>query len=124
MPVDIAIDQSRDVIRATLTGLAGTDEVFAAFTKAYARPEYHRGMAALVDARDYPHQNSIEDVRRIADFLTRRPETAGGVRLAVVVSRPVSYGMMRQLQAYLDASPLKVSIFYDLEEAERWLAAA
>jgi hypothetical protein len=124
MPIKIGLDESRDLLSATLTGLAGVEEITMAFAEAFRDPTYRPGMNALVDMTAYEHQNTSEGARAIADFLVNSPNTSAGGKVGIVVSKVVSYGMIRMLQAFLERTPLEVSVFYELDEAKGWLGLA
>lgn len=121
MPIHTAIDKTTEVLRRTLTGEVTVDELIASFEDSLSHPDYRAGMNSLTDLREYGHQSSTADIRKIADFFIGHTEDIRGGMAAIVVSQTVSYGMVRMLQAYLDASPVSVGVFYDLGEAEQWL---
>jgi hypothetical protein len=81
-------------------------------------------MNDLTDLREYVHGATKEDMARIAQHIIGHGEAAAGMRAALVVSTAVSYGMARMLQIHLDDLPLEISVFYDIDEAERWLGSS
>ena len=121
MPVHVRIDKNSSVLYRTLTGLVTVDDMIASFHETLQDPDYRAGMNSLTDLSAYAHQNSTADMRRLADFFIAHSDDIRGAKAAIVVSLKVSYGMVRILQAYLDVAPVNVEIFYDLQEAERWL---
>jgi hypothetical protein len=121
MPIDIHIDKAESLLRRTVTGSVTAEEVIAEFESTLRHPDYLLGMDSITDLRGNTHQATGEDMRRIADWLLEHCDALHGAKAAIVVSRAVSYGMMRMLQTHLDQAPVAVSLFYDLAEAEDWL---
>jgi hypothetical protein len=124
MPIDLQLDKTNDVIYRTVTGRVSADELLENLECTRNHPDYHPGMASLSDMRDYVHQATNADIRRIAQFFTEHLEDIRGSRAAIVVSKTASYGMSRMLQSYLEGAPLSVLVTYDLAEAKQWLGIA
>lgn len=121
MPIEISIDREHDLIRRRISGAVSMGEMIASFEDMLGHRDYQPGMNELTDVRDHDHQTTGDDVRRVADAIKKHSGFTGNVKLAVVVSRTVSYGMTRMLQMLLDETPWEVTIFEKLDEAERWL---
>ena len=121
MPIDVSIDEKRHLVHRTVEGAVSMDEIIANLEKTLLHPDYRIGMKDLTDLRDYVHQSGSEDMRRLAQYIISRSNAAGDFKSALVVSETVTYGMLRMLQIQLDSLPSEIAIFYDLDEAERWL---
>ena len=121
MPISIAIDEKNDLIIRTIKGLVSTQELIDSIEYTLKLPSFHQGMKSLTDLSEATHHTNSEDIKKIAELLIKHSEKLVGGKAAVVVSRIVSFGMMRMLQSYADDSPLEISIFYSVEEAKHWL---
>ncbi len=121
MPVSFTIDRTNDVVLRTARGEITAEQLAQNFEEVLAHPDFHAGIKSLTDARELDHHLEVEDMRDIAKTIARYRDRIAGGRAAVVVSIAVSYGLMRALQAYADQSPIDIRIFYDVDEARRWL---
>ncbi len=124
MPFDISIDNERGLVNVVLTGPVGVEEFLAGFQRMLGLPDFRPGQKILVDMRAHVHQADGTDIRRIADAFIDAGEAIGRAEVAVVVGPPVSYGLMRMLQAFIEAAPFRFSVFYSLDEAESSLGLA
>ena len=125
MPIDVCIDTGRNLITRTGRDLVTVDECIQTVEYVLTHPDYQPGMKSLSDMRDVSHQLTADDVRRIAQVVAGTREEPLSTRAAIVVSKTVSYGLSRMLQIHLEGEglPLALSVFYDMDEAERWLVA-
>lgn len=121
MPIEIFIYPERNLVRRRISGAVSMDEMIASLEDTLRHPDYKPGMNELTDMRDHFHQTTGEDVRKITEAIKEHSGFTGSVKLAVVVSRTVSYGLTRMLQMLLEETPWEVTIFEKLEEAEGWL---
>ena len=121
MAIDVVIDKEGHLVCRTVRGAVSVDEIIANIEATLQRPDYRPGMKDLTDLREYAHGASREDIARLAQCIVGHNEAVTGMRAALVVSTPVSYGMARMLQTHLDDLPSEIAVFYDIEEAKRWL---
>jgi hypothetical protein len=124
MPVGIVVDEQEGLILATADSLTTIGELVASFKGLAECPEFRPGMKILLDMTDYVHQATAQDVRRIAEELGRYSQRMPGQEVAVVVSKPVVYGMLRMLQALVGDLPFQLHVTYDREDAKRRLDIA
>ncbi|MBW1813454.1 MAG: hypothetical protein JRJ39_07210 [Deltaproteobacteria bacterium] len=121
MPVDVSIDKKSDLVLRVVQGLVSTDELLKSLEDVLNHPDYHPGMKSLTDLREATPFTNTGDVEQIANLLQKRKDRFKEGKAAVVVSKEVSYGMIRMLQAYAADSPFEIEVFYDIEEAKKWL---
>jgi hypothetical protein len=121
MAMDVAIDAERGVVDVALTGPVGADEFLAGFRRMLQLPDFRPGLKILVDMLAHVHQADGEDIRRIAAVFFENGEAIRGTDVAVVVARPVSYGLLRMLQTLVEDAPFRFSVSYSLEEARKSL---
>jgi len=121
MPIECRIDADEGIVFTTLSGEVGASDIIAAMEELLRRPGYRTGMIGLADLRSYTWRTEASDIRRIAQFMIANGRKIGRSRTAIVVSDDYSYGMSRMYEAFASASPIKVRIFRDMDEAVTWL---
>jgi hypothetical protein len=121
MSIDVVIGKERCSVVRTISRAVGVDEVIASIEATLQHPEYRPGMKNLTDLREYVHGATKEDMARLAEHIIGHSGATRGTKAALVVSSTVSYGMARMLQTHLDDLPAQIAIFYDIDEAKRWL---
>ena len=121
MPIEHRVDQDRGVIAATFTGPMPLSEVIENIERVLKNLDGQSCKGVLSDVQGLEHQATSDDIKRVSDLIASYSDTVRGLKLALVVSEPVMYGMMRMLQARLDRVPLDVGVFYEMDDAEHWL---
>ena len=121
MTVDVQVDAAAGLVVAVLEGPVRLEGLVEGIDRMVNDPGFHTGMDILVDMQRHVHQASSADMRGLAGALTSRSEYLKGTRLAAVVSKTVSYGMIRMLQTFVDGAPFQVGVFYSPEAAKEWL---
>jgi hypothetical protein len=121
MPTSFRIDKDAGVVYRTITGEMTTEQLIEIYTSMLDHPDFRPGMSALTDMRGTRASAYRHDVLRIAEFVREHHEKIGHLRIAVVVSSSASYGMMRELEAELEESPIEIGLFRDLPAADEWL---
>jgi hypothetical protein len=51
------------------------------------------------------------------------PPMSAGVKVAMIVSQPIAFGVARQFASLAEAAPLEVQLFRDRDSAMSWLIA-
>ena len=123
MPFEASFDSGRDLVTVTVTGAVPARQMLRSVRRVLDDPGFHPGIKCLTDMREAAHTADAEEVRRIAQLLNTYGEKLTGTLLAVVVGQAVTYGMLRMLQAQTNGSPADLRVFYDIDEATRWLTA-
>ena len=103
--------------KATLAGLDAMTQ------EALADPRFRPGMKILLDYAllDWSGM-SAQDVRARAAAAVRIGRQLGDARIAIIVGRPVEFGVGRMAQAYTEESlAAEIGLFYSAEEAREWL---
>jgi hypothetical protein len=123
MSILIRVDESQDLLSATLLGPVSVQSFIEELEHTLSSADLSAGFNALIDMREVVHSVSGDDVGKLARHLSEHPRLEG-TRAAIVVTQTVTYGLMRMLQTHMDEAPMAVSVFYDLDEAKRWLGLA
>lgn len=120
MPIALAVDQRCLLIRMQLSGTLTVDEMVAAVDTAFPPGETRR-FNVFSDHRGLIDPVTTEQLQALVSHLVRRRTAVGGMRWAIVVGQPASYGMMRMLGVLAEQIPITVEVFNDPAEAARWL---
>jgi hypothetical protein len=85
-------------------------------------PRFRAGMLILVDHSDLDVTPLLQDeVASIGYNIARRGEHFAGTVAAIVCGTREAFGLLRIAQAHAAPSPLRSEVFYDRDEALRWL---
>jgi hypothetical protein len=119
--LEYSIDRAAGIVTITGGEAASPAEAEALFQAILADPNVKPGDGILRDRRHLPAPGA-DVVRRSVDFLAKLPRIPT-TRFAIVVAQgdKSSYGMMRMLQILASGVSVEAAIFFDLEEARRWL---
>lgn len=82
---------------------------------------FRPGLSTLFDVSAATTTPSLAELEQIVMFVQRHAASIGRKRLAIVTSRPVTFGVARQFQALAESSPLDVEVFTDRDAAVGWL---
>jgi hypothetical protein len=81
----------------------------------------HAGRPRLAfDLRRSTEDRDPKEIRAIAERLSRE---LTGARLALIVAKPLYYGLSRMFASYLEPSRFEPRVFEDSTEAFAWLGA-
>jgi hypothetical protein len=123
MPVKVSIDRGKGLITRTVRDEVTIEEIVKSLEETLDDPRFRPGMKSLTDLRQLSHRWTSDDVTRIVQLVVDNQARLAGGRAAVVVSRTVSYGMIRMLQSRVDGV-YQIQVFYDMDEAKQWLGIA
>lgn len=110
------------IVRLIAGGPAEMGGFAQSLDRILADPAWHPAMNCVADFRQLD-LNTLkhDDVVRLADLHIQMAERIGNARIAIVVSRPVDFGMVRMWQAMVEERFPAHSVFYDMDDAMRWL---
>lgn len=125
--MDIKVDAQRGFVRIVLVGEQSLEEIKQAFSSLLEHPDYRPGMNRLWDIREASVSSltadQLRDIERHARALEPTPEH---LRVAVLVSRDVDFGVIRMLESLAnEKAPVTVDscVCRDLAEAEEWVSS-
>lgn len=119
--VEVTIDKEKNLVTRIVRGTVSAEEVLASISEVLDHPDFDAGMKSLTDMRDATPQSKPSDVMAIAEVIKQKGARLDGAKAAVVVSAQVPFSMARTLQGYAGKSPFLIRVFYDMDEARRWL---
>jgi hypothetical protein len=123
MQYEISFGRDRPgVVTFTATGPADGAAFARGVEEFAADARFRPGMPILFDdsASDV-REVSADAVRGLAREFVRLGAQLGPGRAAMLVSKPLMYGLARMFEVYASESPLTFSVFYRREDALRWL---
>jgi len=121
MPVECRLDAEAGIVYTVVSGEIGASDIIEAVEELFRNPDFRPGLIGLADLRSYTWRSEMSDIRRVAQFMIANGSKIGRSRTAIVVASDYSYGMSRMYEAFAAASPIKVKIFRDMDEAVAWL---
>ena len=122
MPVGYTIDAGTGFIRFTTAGSPTPEEQQEQWIRALADPKAARPLRVLDDRRQIERIGTPDHARRFGYEAQGQLDLLRGARLAFVASKAVTFGMTRMFEGRSWEIPFEVRPFYDVAEAEAWLA--
>ncbi|MBN1867962.1 hypothetical protein JW916_11795 [Candidatus Sumerlaeota bacterium] len=125
MPIDYRIDHDRRLVIASARGVMTREDAFEYQREAWSRPDVV-GYDELLDMSTVSgtELKSPEEMRDLAVLAASTDVPGRRTRLAIVVGKPLHYGLSRMYQAYRETAPSgmkEVGVFHSREEALQWL---
>jgi hypothetical protein len=120
MSVEFRVDSEEGLVLGVLKGEVTVDEIMAALGELFGSDEYEPHYNGITDLRDTAWESNQEDLRRLVQFLIKHRKSIGKHRSAIVVSSERAYGMSRMFEVFSEATPIKVRVFRDWDEAMKW----
>lgn len=123
MTIKVTYDKDIDSIVIKVTGMANYDDVSALGEQILNIPNFRININQLFDCSEGELDLSFDDIKRIAsDFNKIAGHLGYSRKLALVVSRDVDFGMMRQYEVFFNAGPdVSLRSYRSLLDAKEWL---
>jgi len=121
MPIDYWIERDRHRVRTEVRGDFSTEDILRVISDVVAHPEFERGCNILSDHRQIGEPITTAQLEEMTGHLRQLSAEFAGSRLAVVTTKPASYGMIRMLSVMVEDMPLYVRVFDSMAPAEAWL---
>jgi hypothetical protein len=99
------------------------DAIIDAFEQALADPAFPADSARLllnVNRSQSLADRSVDDLRRVAEYLARRSDRVGR-RCAIVAESAVHFGLMRMAVVFAESHGAEARVFKAEDEAVLWL---
>jgi len=118
MPATYRIDTTRKLVLSSGSGTLTGEEMSDHQSRLKQDPEFRADLDQLMDFTDVEEITvSHEQLQRLA----YDSPFGEGSRRAIVVQRPLFYGLARMFQTLTESQGPEVRIFEELAEAKRWL---
>ncbi len=122
MPIEIQVDESRELIVLYCTGNLSKDNLESALTDHYQENPGRKTLWDLRQARlNLTGPETEELARSITPLATENEHLHPGGKTAYLVSTDLDFGLARMYQSYSAESPAVLHIFRKWEEAISWL---
>jgi len=121
MPATYRIYSEKPWIEIMLSGEIFYSELRDFHGRMFADPTYSDDLCGLIDCREMTNVLNVNELRRLADLHLARPGHAWRSKRAVLVASPAQYGAGQVFMVFAESSPVKYSLFYNLEAAFQWL---
>jgi hypothetical protein len=124
MPITYSVSEDGEHIELSLTGVLGSEEYVAFFREALAHstPPIRMRTTLMTLEQGDVRGLSLAAVREVAelsaDEARRNP---GHRRMAVLVSDPLTYGLVRQWDLFTNDPHQRLEFFRERADAEAWL---
>ncbi len=123
MTIEITHDETLDCLEIKVVGSVGYEGIFALRDKLINHERFRHNINQLFDCSAGELSLNTEDLKRIAhDYMGVADQLGHNRKLALVVSRDLDFGMMRQYEAFFYSGPgVAIKAFRLLAEAKEWL---
>ena len=123
MTIEVGYDKSLDCIVINATGIIQYSDLPQLAQDLITHKDFRTNINQIFDCSAGELNFTINDIQKIADDFNQIAEQLGFVRkLALVVSREVDFGQMRQYDVFFQSGPdVMVHIFRSLAEAMTWI---
>lgn len=123
MTLEVSHDEVNDNMVIKATGTVGYKEILALRDQLINHSNFRQNINQLFDCSQGKLNLNTDDLKRIAMDYTEVADQLGHNRkLALVVSRDLDFGMMRQYEAFFYSGPgVSICAFRSLTEAKEWL---
>src|SRR5262249_2460486 len=99
MPMRYRIDSERGMLFVGADGDTTQAERVQAMQAWIRDPDFRPGLQTLADFSEATNVPTLAELEEIVDYMRRYATTIGQKRIAMVTSRPVSFGVARQFGA-------------------------
>jgi hypothetical protein len=122
MPIDYKIDAERGMLLIVAEGESTQAERLAAMKAWVSDPAFRPGLHTLADFSRALNVPTLLELEEIVGFIRRHANAIGQKKIAIVSTRPLTFGVARQFSALAPGDLLTIHVFKDREAALAWLA--
>jgi hypothetical protein len=122
MPIHYNIDAERGMLFIAAKGATTQSDRLAAMQAWLSDPAFRPGLQTLADFSEAEDVPTLPDLEEIVTHIRRHAMAIGQKKIAIVTTRPVTFGVARQFGALAPGGLLTVRVFTDREAALAWLA--
>lgn len=118
--MSLSFDFEGCILCVTIDGGFSFEEAEQMRVDVLSDPNFVKGMRLLIDARKARGNPSSNKTRERAAYLASVSENISP-GIALVVSKPLYYGLGRMFQIFASLYKVKIEIFMDIHEARQYL---
>jgi stage II sporulation SpoAA-like protein len=116
------IDSERGMLFIVAEGEITQAERLEAMQAWISDPEFRPGLQTLADLSESANVPTLAELEEIVAHMRRYAAAIGQKRIAIVTTRPVTFGVARQFGALAPGAFVTVQVFKDRDSALAWLA--
>jgi len=121
MPLSFQIDSDAGMLMIVGEGFITQPERLEAIEAWLRDPGFRPSLKTLCDFSEASSTPTMRELREIIALIDERAAAIGKKKLAVVATKPVTFGVARQFQTLADFGPLDVEVFKNRCSALGWL---
>ena len=121
MPLRYQIDRDAEMLLVVGEGTITQPERIATMCEWLRDPDYRPGLNTLCDFSEATSTPTMAELREIISIVDLHAAAIGKKKLAVIATKPITFGVARQFQTLADSGPLDVGVFKDRRAALGWL---
>ena len=119
--MDLRNYEEKNITYIKLSGTLSKKVILRAFDLTVSDKRYKEGMGRLWDFRDADLSSlDSKTILEMAQYSSRFPPGINDVKVALVASRDLEYGISRMFQAASEAITT-IRVFRAVDEAEKWM---
>ena len=121
MPLSYRIDADAGMLLIVGEGFITQSERLSAMDAWLRDPDFRPGLNTLCDFSEATSTPTMRELRELVAKIDEHAEAIGKKKVALITSKPVTFGVARQFQNLADFGPLDVEVFRDRGTALGWL---
>jgi hypothetical protein len=121
MPLSFRLDADAGTLMIVGEGFITQPERIEAIQAWLRDPDFRPGLKTLCDFSAATSTPTMRELREIVALVDEHAAAIGKKKLAVVATKPMTFGVARQFQSLADFGPLDVEVFKDRRTALGWL---
>lgn len=117
-----AIEYKKDGVRLSFYGKITSNEIMDANTEMINHPEFesfHYQLWIFDPVEDFVL--STNDLQEMAKQDKKASERNSNIKVAIFSTSQFVFGLGRMYEAFYGDGPWRIMIFYNLDEAEKWI---
>lgn len=121
MSTSYSIDPSRHLVRIILSGQADLNETIDVLNSVVNDRSYQTDLDFLFDVANITHYMTYDELSSLYEYYKATMEKKITGKVAVVITKPLQYGITRIAATIFSAKKIEVEAFYTEEKALDWL---
>src|SRR4029453_6342339 len=124
MPLTYQIDPQAGIIEVRGAGVITHAEYVDGLMSWMIDPLFRPGLDGLCDFTAAESTPTMADLRELIDLVARHTAYVGRVKVAIIASKPITFGVAREFASLAEAAHFEVQLFGDRDSAMFWLRPA
>jgi hypothetical protein len=124
MPLTYQIDPQAGIIEVRGAGVITHAEYVDGLMSWMIDPLFRPGLDGLCDFTAAESTPTMADLRELIDLVARHTAYVGRVKVAIIASKPITFGVAREFASLAEATHFEVQLFGDRDSAMSWLRPA